>query len=152
MPCSGVSLKKTNTVKMITVDVFGSLRCNEARTQSRISSDLFGSCLSFRGCRTSLREPPGEPTVGLDTWESHPAFIITLHNTQRATSGSAQVKVKVMETIFTPSRRDVAWRSVADGGGGGLGGLIVVAARPWEEEHGKILEMKHVHPQRWQSN
>lgn len=109
---------------MITVNVFGSRRCNEPRTQSRISSDLFGSCLSFRGCRTSLREPPGEPTVGLDTWESHPGFIITLHNTQWATSGSAQVKVKVMETIFPPSRRDVAWRSVGGdgGGGGGWGG------------------------------
>lgn len=29
-----------------------------------------------------------------------------------------------------------------------VGGLIVVKARPWEEEHGKILEMKHFHPQR----
>lgn len=27
-------------------------------------------------------------------------------------------------------------------------GLIVVRARPWEEEHGKILEMKHVRPKR----
>lgn len=38
--------------------------------------------------------------VGLDTCESHPVFIITLYNTQRAMSGSAQFKVKVMETIF----------------------------------------------------
>ncbi len=141
--------KETKTVKMITANVFGSPCRNKPWTQRHISSDLFGSCLSFRGCKTSLREPPREPTVGLDTWESHPGFIITLYNTQQAMSGSAQFKVKVMETISPPSRRDVAWRSK---GGGGGGGLIVVKARPWEEEHGKILEMKHIHPQRWQAN
>lgn len=131
--------KETETVKMITANVFGSQRCNKPCTRHRISSDLFGSCLLFRGCTTSLREPPREPTVGLDTWESHQGFIITLYNTQRAMSGSAQFKVKVTETIFPCS-----------------GGMLHVAL--WlkhghgKKKHGNILEMKHVHLQRWQAN
>lgn len=87
---------------MITANAFGSQCCSKPCTQHRISLDLFGSCLSFRGCKTSRREPPREPMVGLDAWESHPGFIITLYNTQRTTSGSTQFKMKVMESTTTP--------------------------------------------------
>lgn len=79
-----------------------------------------------------------------------------------------------MPTIPPPFRRgEVAWKRVdyrgSGGGGGGgrgvsgelgvRGGLVVVKARPWKEEHEKnlgsevypstkILEMMYIHPRR----
>lgn len=59
--------KAALTVEIIKANVFGSQYCNKPCTEHHISLDLFGGCLSFRGCKTSLREPPREPMVGLDT-------------------------------------------------------------------------------------
>lgn len=104
-------------VKTITFMFFGSQNLSKPSPQHYVSLNLFGSCLSFCGCKISLREKrlPREPMVGLDTRESHPGFIITLYNTQRPCLVQLNSKWKWWGPV-SPSRGDVALEEEVDCG------------------------------------
>lgn len=113
---------------------FGSDCCNKPCREHHVSFN------SFCGCRTS--HSPPRPLLD-DIHECHPGFFVSLDHTQRATSGLAQCRMKVMETIphlsVQAGMLHGAAEPVADlhgsicgggrggsGGGGGGGGNVVM--------------------------
>lgn len=149
MPCSEGESEEAKTVKTITPNAFGSRRCNKACSRRRISSDLFGSCLSFRGCRTSPREASSpEGAHGWIRYMNKPPRLhhhIIQHSTSNVWFDSIQSESDGDHFLQPPPLLPVLEGCCVEEYGSGL---IVVRARPWEEEHGKILEMKHVRPKR----